>query len=386
MRKLFILSLASIILMISCISSESYLKKGQYNAAVYQAVKKIRKKQKDKDVEVLKKAYPIANQQDIDRINFLRQEGRPDIWDEVFERYQSLKNRQNLVKTVIPITYTGGTLNFKTIDYDAEIIAAKKKAAEYFYVHAQSLLKTGNRFDARLAYDELMQIANYYPNYQNTAQLLQVAREKGMTNVLLSTKNHTHFRLMNDFVQSLYPKDLTPLNSHWVHYTIDKNLTNHYDVILNLRGIVLSPELLKEKQYTETKEIRDGWEYQLDQNGNVMKDSLGNDIKKPKFITISCVVTETIQRRDVNLKAELNYYERGTHDNVKNSPINANFFIENVFAVANGDFRALKSETKKLLERKPILMPTDLDMIYEAGNVIREAVKTELMKNRGVIK
>jgi hypothetical protein len=31
-------------------------------------------------------------------------------------------------------------------------------------------------------------------------------------------------------------------------------------------------------------------------------------------------------------------------------------------------------------------MPTDLDMIYEAGNVIREAVKTELMKNRGVIK
>ena len=203
---------------------------------------------------------------------------------------------------------------------------------------------------------------------------------------MLTTKNHTHFRLLNKFVQSLYPKDLTPLNSHWVHYTVDKKLNNHYDVILNLRGIVLTPELLKEKQYTESKKIRDGWEYQLDQNGNVMKDSLGNDIKHPKYITITCLVTETIQRRDITLKAELNYYERGTNDNVRNSPINAVFFIENTFAVANGDFRALKPETKKLLEHKPILMPNDLDMVYEAGNVIREAVKTELMKNRNVIR
>jgi hypothetical protein len=207
-----------------------------------------------------------------------------------------------------------------------------------------------------------------------------------MTNVLLTTKNHTHFKLMNKFVQSLYPKDLTPLNSFWVHYTIDKSITNHYDVILNLRGILLTPELLKENQYTESKEIRDGWEYILDAHGNVMKDSLGNDMKKPKYTVISCVVTETLQRRDITLKAELNYYQKGTNDNVRNSPVNAVFFIENSFAVANGDFRALKPETKKKLENKPILMPNDIDMIYEAGNVIREAVKNELMNNRRVIK
>jgi len=386
MKNIYILFLASIILMISCISSESYLKKAQYNAAVYQAVKKIRKKQKDKDVEVLKKAYPIANQQDNERINFLKQEGRPDIWDEVFERYQNLKDRQDLVKTVVPITYSGGVLNFKITDYDAEIIAAKKRAAEYFYVHAQTLLKKDNRFDARLAYEELFKITEYYPNYQNISELLQIAKEKGITKVLLSTKNHTHFRLMDKFVQSLYPKDLTPLNSNWIRYTIDKEITNHYDVILNLRGIVLSPELIKETQHTENKQIVDGWEYQLDQNGNVMKDSLGNDIKKPKYITISCIVTETVQRRNISLNADLNYYQKGSNDIIKNSPITANFFIENTFAHANGDYRALKSETKKLLEHKPILMPTDLDMIYQAGNVIREAVKTELMKNRSVIR
>ena len=192
--------------------------------------------------------------------------------------------------------------------------------------------------------------------------------------------------MLSKFTQSLYPKDLTPLNSRWKHYTIDKSLYNHYDIVLNLRGILLSPELLKETQYTESKKIRDGWEYVLDNNGNVMKDSLGNDVKKPKYINISCVVIETIQRREITIKSELNYFEKGSNDNIRSIPVNATFFIENVFAIANGDFRALKPETKKLLEHKPILMPSDIDMIYEAGNVIRDAVKKEMINNRGVIK
>ena len=385
-RKISILTI-SVFILISCSSSSSYLKKGDYHMAVVKAVKKIRRNPKDKDIEVLKKAYPIANKQNLDRIKYLKMEGRPDVWEEILNNYEVLKQRQDLVQTILPLKYSGGTLNFSYVDYNKEIIEAKKKASEYYYVHAQRLMKSGNRFDARDAYYELMKISKYYPMYKETDRLIEKAQILGTTNVLLVPENRTHFRLRKDFLYSLFPKDLTPLNSKWVRYTLNKPENNvHYDIILKLKRIMLSPELLKEKVYTESKRIRDGWEYVLDNNGNVMKDSLGNDIKKEKYKIIKCTVTETLQRREVVITSELNYFDKINNEFVRNIPLTATYFIENTFSVANGDYRALTEETKKKLENKPILMPKDLEMIYQAGNVIRDVVKNELLKNKNVIR
>ena len=198
MRKLFVIStlfILSVLIITSCINFTSMYKKGKYDLAVYQAVKKIRKNPKEKYIAVLKKSYPIANQEDLDRIKFLKMEGKPDIWDEVFERYQKLKDRQDLVKTVTPIKYSGGTLDFKIVDYDADIIAAKKKAAEYFYVHSKKLIESNNRFAARQSYNELLRINDYYPNYKDVNTLLKKALAKGTTFVYLDDENNTHFKL-----------------------------------------------------------------------------------------------------------------------------------------------------------------------------------------------
>ena len=44
---------------------------------------------------------------------------------------------------------------------------------------------------------------------------------------------------------------------------------------MRLTNIEVSPEQIKEREYEDTKEIEDGFEYVLDGNGNVAKDSSG---------------------------------------------------------------------------------------------------------------
>ena len=80
------------------------------------AVQKIRKNPtKAKNIDILAEAYPKANSRNLDRINFLRKEGRPDIWDEIFNNYSSLKDRQAMVRTVYPFQHPSRTITFEFV-------------------------------------------------------------------------------------------------------------------------------------------------------------------------------------------------------------------------------------------------------------------------------
>lgn len=387
MKLKIIIPIIVTILFISCSSSSHFFKKGNYDKAISIAVKKIRKEPtNEKEINVLVKSYRNANNQDNERIKYLKLEGRPDVWEEIYNLYSKLKSRQSIIQTVLPLKLNGKQVNFEHIDYDKDIISAKKKAAEYLYVHAKKLLDNNNVFDARIAYDEFIHIKDYYATYKDVDNMISLAKEKGTSKVYIESINHTHFKLPKDFVKEIIPKNLTPLSSKWVEYYTNRNLEYNYKVTSVLKSVMVSPELLKEERFEETKTIRDGWQYVLDNNGNVMKDSLGNDIKETKYTKISCMVVKTIQRREITLFSEIIYKDLYDNRIIKNIPIKTDWFIENAFTIANGDLRALSRENKELLDHKPILMPTDIEMIFNAGDIYRNVVKDELMKNKNVIK
>lgn len=326
----------------SCTSSKYYYKKGNYDMATRKAVEKIRKKpDNEKAIEILKKSYPIVNEKDYDRLKYLKQDGSPDIWGEVFDLYNQLKNRQAMIKTILPIKYSKGTINYNMVDYDKEIVAAEQKAAEYFYVHGKKLLNINDKFEARNAFYEFKNVKDFYTSYKDIDNLLKESREKGMSYVLVKIKDNTIFKLPASFKNLLIPKDLTPLNTKWVEYS-DFLCNNYYDYTVDiiLKRIILSPVQVKEKEYTETRRVEDGWEYVLDENGNVMKDSLGNDIKISKTISISCLVRETIQRRDVSIQGILLYKDSNKNKVIKEVNFGADHHFENRYATANGNLNA----------------------------------------------
>ncbi|OFX20198.1 MAG: hypothetical protein A2033_19270 [Bacteroidetes bacterium GWA2_31_9] len=389
MHKLLIVFICiSAIYLTSCSSSKKYFEKGMYDSAVQKAVKKIRKKQDHaKSIEILEKAYPLANEKNIDRINFLKKEGKPDVWDEVYKNYSLLKDRQNLVKTVLPLNLNGRTITFQTVDYDNEIIAAKKNAAEYFYVHAQKLLETNDKIKIREAYYEFKKVKNLYPDYKDVDPMIDKAKQLGLSWVFVYTENNTIIKLPPDFMDNLINVDLPKYNSEWVQYTNQNIYSNiDYKIKMNLTIIDISPEKIKEDVTLDKKEIEDGWDYYLDSKGNVMKDSLGNDIKKPKYKTITCKVTKSMMTKAAHIEGKLEYIQASTGQVIKTVPVAADNFFNHIWAVAIGDIDALSPENKKYLGIKPIPFPPDINMILDAGNNLKGVINKALNDNKYFLK
>ena len=84
MRRIVYFLIAALILS-SCGSSKKMLEKGNYDAAINAAVKKLRKDpDNEKNIEALDRAYQIANQQDNERVTFLEREDNPNNYTRFF--------------------------------------------------------------------------------------------------------------------------------------------------------------------------------------------------------------------------------------------------------------------------------------------------------------
>ena len=104
MKKIIPFFFILTILFSGCGSSKKQLSKGNYDAAIDKAVKELRRDPDDeKQIEILTESYRVANELDNERIRYLKMEGRPDSWDEIYQIYQALNDRQSLVRTVTPL-------------------------------------------------------------------------------------------------------------------------------------------------------------------------------------------------------------------------------------------------------------------------------------------
>jgi hypothetical protein len=366
-----------------CVSSKKFLQQGEYDLSIKKSVKKLMKDpDKAKEITVLTQAYKLANQQDLDKITYLKKTGEPDIWDKIFTTYFHLKIRQAKVK-ILPQAVLD-IIGYEYVNYDQEIIEAKKKAAAYFYAHAQTLLKEGDRTNARSAYYELLKVKGYYDSYKDLDSIMKVALAQGTANVLFKMKNQTTLLLPVEFESALTKISMTDLNKMWLNYDVNEMEGRDYAyvILVNIKAIDVSPEALKEVHYTESKEIADGFTYLLDANGNVVKDSLGNDIKIPKYKTITCSIVETQQHKTALITGTLDYMNNETNQLMKSDPVTAQAFFENYFAKASGDLLALSDSTKKKIGNNYMPFPTNPAMIMLADNILKDMVKDIICSNK----
>lgn len=394
--KKFLFSATSILIVLilfSCSNTEKLIRKGQFDRAFNVALHRvIRHPDKAKEVNSLINAYNKAQQRNNDYIVMLKKQGTPDIWDNVFDTYRRMDSRQNQIKTVLPLKINGQTQNVPIVDYLNEIVEAQKKAAEYYYVHGKSLLATNDKEKARQAYYEFQQTKKYFTNYKDVNDLINQAYTKGIRYVSIYVENKS-FVNFSDFLNQELAKKLldinTPsFNSMWVQFKtfINNPPTQDYAVIIQFEKLFAMPGSTDQKSYNVEKEIEDGWQYALDNNGNVMKDSLGNDIKIPKVSKIFCNITEVHLHKEAHVAGKIVFYDNVHNVELKYLPIAANQVFDYVYATANGDMRALSEETKKLLQNKPQSFPPTPIMINDAFNTLKVAINDGISKNKGVFK
>jgi hypothetical protein len=388
-RNIYLILLIIIIIFSGCISSKKYYQRGDYDRAVIKSIRNIQRNCRlDKEVPVLINAYPKANMQDEGRIKFLKAQGTPDIWDEVFEIYSKLNAREELFKTVSPLKFHNKIIDFPIVDYNADIIESKKRAAEYFYLHAKVLLKQDDKESARQAYYELNKIKSYYNVFKDDDSLSKVARIKGITNVYLDISNKTDVTLPDDLLNDLININISDISCDWVNYYSNyiDNIDFDYCIYLTLREIDIGDDKIMETHYTQFQQIQDGWEYELDRNGNVKKDTLGNDIKRPRLINVFAKITEIHQHKEVHINATVDYFNLKTNNVIHSKPIIADQYYDYIYAVAIGDLRAVNPETRKIVGLPPQSFPSGMNMIYSAGDIINKLAIEVLYENKNLIK
>ena len=117
------------------------------------------------------------------------------------------------------------------------------------------------------------------------------------------------------------------------------------------------------------------------------KDSLGNDIKIPRYKTITCKVIRFYQKKTARISGDLEYYENATDKLLKKEPITSDALFENRYTLAYGNLDALQPTTRKELDTtKPLPFPNDDAMIIQAGEVIKKMTKDIIVQNKSFLK
>jgi hypothetical protein len=390
MMKLLAGFCLSMLILASCSSPEKLLRQGNYDALIEKSVKSLLKNpDKEEDASLLDKAYKLANDRDLDRIKYLKMEGNPNTWDEVLSLYDRLKYRQSSVKRVLPMQLNGRSITYPVVDYDAEIVTSKRKAAEYFYTNGRKLMENKDKQSYRQACNELTRAKEYSGGtYPNLDQMINEARYLGTSRVLISVENRTILNLPPEFMDGLIAVNANEINSQWVEYytrKLDTEITYDYFVDIILQSIEVSPDLVRDKDYIEKKTIEDGFNYALDAKGNVMKDTAGNDIKIKKYKEIQCTVIESIQQKDCNIRGEIEFMAANPQSLLKKQPIAAGTHFEHVSARAIGDLNALSPEKKQLVVLEPVPFPDDISMIIDCTEALKRSINEALNYNRNTL-
>ncbi len=372
--------------LVSCATSKNQFQKGNYDAAIEKAVNKLIKHPDSRDdAEILERSYKLANEQDLEEIKYLKMQGKPENWDKILQHYQALKHRQDVVRPVLPLKVDGRTINFERKDYDKEIIEAQHKAAGYFFAHGQKLMNNGDKNSYRKAYEEFLKVKQYWGDYENIDQLISLSRYYGTSRVLVMIQNNTALKLSPQFLDGLLAIDPQTLNKDWVEFytrNLDDSIHYDYQITVNLDHIVVSPDLQTEIDTMYKKKVEDGWQYVLDKNNHVMKDSLGHEIKVKKYKTLSCSLIKTLQRKDAHIDGNVEIYSLDPLKLLKKDPITADSHWEYWSARAIGDREILPPQKKQLLARKKVIFPSDGDMIMRCSDGLREAIRRLLIRDR----
>jgi hypothetical protein len=377
------------IILSGCGSSKKQLQKGNYDAAIDKAVKQLRKDPSDeKQIDILTQSYNTANAQNNERIRFLKMEGRPDSWDEIYLVYKALYDRQSLVRTVTPLNSNGRSVDFPFVDYMPEMISAKRKAADFYYAHGNELMKTGTKETYRQAYNEFVRAKEYIGDYEGIDSKIQESKYQGMSRVFVSVQNSSIIKFPKEFEQDLLALDLPRLNTDWVEYhtqNLNNNTEYDYFVNVNVRNVAVSPDQTIQRDSVIKRDVEDGFTYVLDKKGNVMKDSLGNDIKQKKYKTLQCALVETIQTKACRIDGEVEVIQMNPNKVLKKDPIGAQSNFENISSRAVGDVQALNANQLQRTKTAIIPFPTDIDMVIRCSESLKMAIRGAIQNNRRFI-
>ena len=239
------------------------------------------------------------------------------------------------------------------------------------------LFNNNRKLDYRKAYDELQYIEKINPNYKDTRRLIGQSHDRGTDYVMVSMRNRTSKIIPKRLSKDLLNIDTYGFDDLWTVYHSAKAKDQIYDfgLELTLREINISPEQIREKQLVKERQVKDGWKYLLDKNGNQVIDEKGNKVKVDKMINVRCEVFQFTQFKSAAVIGQVKYTNLATKQLLNTFPIRSKFVFQHSYATYNGDKRALVKSFLDMIVLRSVRFPSNEQMVYDAGNDLKQRLK-----------
>jgi hypothetical protein len=381
--KWIIYTIALLTIVSSCRSVQELVDKGDYDGAIYLAAEKLhgKKNKKTKHIQGLEEAFAKVNARDFAYLESLNAKAYPERWDKAYDILSQIQRRQDKVSPFLPLISKDGYVgHFEMINVFPLLEEASVQASNYHYAYAELLLENINytrKAEATEAFHSLSKIDRYFKHFKNSNELKQIAHHYGTTRVLIETRNTADAYIPGDLHDELLAINIPALNSFWTDFytSSQEGLPLDFKVVLEIDQLEVSPEKESERIYVESKEVKDGFTYVLDQNGNVAKDTLGNDITEDRYVNITVDIVELLREKAAYVKGSLKVIDLNEKQLIDEFPIAAESTFRSYASRYFGDERAITSRTRNRMRSEPERFPADEELIWKAA----EDIKSEMV-------
>ncbi len=362
--------------------NQKFLAQGDYDQVIELATKKLQNDKNGKNsaahISLLEEAFERVVNEDQRRIDFLQKENNPANSREIYYLYCDLEKRQERLRPLLPLSGAQFTLE----NYTNSILNSKKTFENYLFAEGNRYLKRNTVIDAREAYSFFSDLKNLQSNFPGIDQKLDEAHFRGTDFVLVNLMNRSGQIIPYRLEQDLLNFNTYGLDNFWTEYHArqENGIDYTYGIDLLFNNIQIAPERVSEKSFQRKKVIKDGWEYLLDRYGNVVKDSLGNDIKVDKMITVLADITYTEQFKSARVEGNIVLKDLLRNRSINQQPLGTEFIFENIFARFRGDERALTPEDLKFIRYEYFPFPSNQQMVLDAGEQLKVQLK-EFLRN-----
>lgn len=387
--KKVLYTLGLFLLITGCRSIEKMVDRGEYDEAIIFATEKLagKKNKKTKHVVGLEEAFAKITKRDMDRIDYLSGNTRPENWDDIYNIATVIERRQSRIEPFLPlISKDGYEAQFNFVKTNVIKEKATVGAAEFHYnegLRSMELLgSSGDKRYARHAYESFVKADKRIANYKDVHKHIDQAQELGKVRILVDMVNNSNTIVPARFEEEVRNITVRELNSLWktFHLNATAGVIYDYTATLQLTDIDVSPEREYIRDHDDTKEIKDGWEYLKNDDGSFVIDTTGEKIKVDKIRIVTAYVTELQREKAARVVGVLKYHDNLNGELLQSRPIEVEAIFTDYASQFRGDRRALCKHDHARLKSHPLPFPDDFMMIMDASENLKNIFKSELRR------
>ena len=348
-RLFFVLLLGCVL--VSCNTTRKLYEAQQYDEVIQRLAPSISHGNTDPDdINMVANAYHKANQSDHERIQSLKATGAPEAWPEIYQRYRSMKGRNEALDHFSP--RIKNAIQYAKLDLDDELTVSRNKAESYLIAKSDLLLNSGTKENAIEAEKYIVQLRHTNPESSRIQEFRQRALLHQSENVLVEFANEYGYRLPEGFETAVLAFDPAELATSHSNFYLKKVRKVDYDLLVNVVLLQVNVTPVRDDAVTFT-------------------ESLGD--KKAE-------VTDHKQSKSVVLKGQLEYYDINMGRVRFAFPFEVTSSFNHEYTVVKGNQEACSEETLRKMQQKELPVPTDESMLLDAARKLNDLLTGELTK------